>query len=37
MLTPHLPWERPSDLQQPDDLALRDIILTLWTNFAATG
>ncbi|XP_045134687.1 juvenile hormone esterase-like [Portunus trituberculatus] len=31
------PTERPKDLHLPDDLALRDIITTLWTNFAATG
>ncbi|MDK2413676.1 carboxylesterase family protein, partial [Aphanizomenon sp. 202] len=28
---------RPSDLRRQDDLRLRDIITTLWTNFAATG
>ncbi|XP_063885511.1 juvenile hormone esterase-like isoform X1 [Scylla paramamosain] len=31
------PPQRPKDLQLPDDLTLRDIITTLWTNFAATG
>ncbi|XP_050727493.1 cholinesterase 2-like [Eriocheir sinensis] len=25
------------DLQRPDDLAVRDIIVALWTNFAITG
>ncbi|XP_045131337.1 juvenile hormone esterase-like isoform X2 [Portunus trituberculatus] len=34
---PTAPEDRPKDLQRPDDLALRDIITTLWTNFAATG
>ncbi|XP_063860225.1 venom carboxylesterase-6-like [Scylla paramamosain] len=34
---PTAPQDRPKDLQRPDDLALRDIITTLWTNFAATG
>ncbi|KAG0727829.1 Venom carboxylesterase-6 [Chionoecetes opilio] len=38
LLTPPIPnLKRPKDLQRPDDLALRDIITTLWTNFAATG
>ncbi|XP_063854711.1 bile salt-activated lipase-like [Scylla paramamosain] len=31
------PPQRPKDLKLPDDLTLRDIITTLWTNFAATG
>ncbi|XP_047475927.1 juvenile hormone esterase-like isoform X1 [Penaeus chinensis] len=28
---------RPSDLRSQDDLRLRDVVTTLWTNFAATG
>ncbi|XP_042894416.1 juvenile hormone esterase-like isoform X2 [Penaeus japonicus] len=28
---------RPSDLQKEEDLRLRDIVTTMWTNFAATG
>ncbi|XP_050727486.1 esterase E4-like isoform X2 [Eriocheir sinensis] len=31
------PPDGPQDLQRPDDLAVRDIISKLWTNFAATG
>lgn len=31
------PSDGPQDLQHPDDLAIRDIISKLWTNFAATG
>lgn len=34
---PFLPSQRPYDLSRQDDLALRDILITLWTNFAATG
>ena len=34
---PNAPSGWLSDLQRPDDLALRNIITTLWTNFAATG
>ncbi|XP_063610337.1 juvenile hormone esterase-like [Penaeus indicus] len=29
--------DRPGDLQDEDDLRLRDIITAMWTNFAATG
>ncbi|XP_037785050.1 cholinesterase 2-like [Penaeus monodon] len=29
--------DRPRDLQNEEDLRLRDIITTTWTNFAATG
>ncbi|XP_027207995.1 juvenile hormone esterase isoform X2 [Penaeus vannamei] len=32
----HMP-HRPRDLQSEEDLRLRDIITTMWTNFAATG
>ncbi|XP_042894424.1 juvenile hormone esterase-like [Penaeus japonicus] len=28
---------RPTDLQKEEDLRLRDIVTTMWTNFAATG
>lgn len=31
------PADGPQDLQRPDDLAVRDIISKLWTNFATTG
>ncbi|XP_063590538.1 cholinesterase 2-like [Penaeus indicus] len=37
LLAPDVLPERPSDLQSQEDLRLRDIITTLWTNFAATG
>ncbi|XP_050727496.1 esterase E4-like [Eriocheir sinensis] len=32
-----LPSEPPQSLQRPDDLAVSDIMTTLWTNFATTG
>ncbi|XP_050727492.1 cholinesterase 2-like isoform X7 [Eriocheir sinensis] len=32
-----LPPDWQQDLQRPEDLSLRDIMTTLWTNFAATG
>lgn len=31
------PPERPQDLQRQEDLKLRDIITTLWVNFASAG
>lgn len=34
---PDFPPDRPGDLQDEDDLRLRDIITAMWTNFAATG
>ncbi|XP_047475843.1 cholinesterase 2-like isoform X2 [Penaeus chinensis] len=37
LLAPDFLPERPSDLQSQEDLRLRDIITTLWTNFAAMG
>lgn len=33
----NIPSPAPGPLAQPADLFMRDIILTLWTNFAATG
>nr|ADZ96218.1 JHE-like carboxylesterase 2 [Pandalus japonicus] len=38
MLTPvEQPPERPTDLEAPEDLAVRNFMVTLWTNFAAHG
>ncbi|KAK7073673.1 hypothetical protein SK128_012208, partial [Halocaridina rubra] len=38
LLSPEIaPPGRPKDLQSPEDLAVRRLMLTLWTNFASTG
>ncbi|XP_047475479.1 juvenile hormone esterase-like isoform X2 [Penaeus chinensis] len=37
IFAPDFPPDRPGDLQDEDDLRLRDIITAMWTNFAATG
>nr|XP_027214828.1 cholinesterase 2-like [Penaeus vannamei] len=37
LFAPDSPPDRPGDLQDEDDLRLRDIITAMWTNFAATG
>ncbi|XP_071526061.1 cocaine esterase-like [Panulirus ornatus] len=34
---PHQPPQRPRDLREEEDLAVRDIMTALWTNFAAKG